>query len=574
MKYLFPYFKKYRLESILAPLFKMLEAMFDLIVPLVVAQIINVGIAGNDKKYILTRFGVLILMALLGLLCSFTAQYFAARAAIGTSTSLRRQLLAHISGLSFSELDRIGGSTLITRMTADINQVQNGVNMFLRLFLRSPFIVFGAMIMAFTIDRKIALIFVCVIPMLFAIIFGIMKITKPLYKNSQTKLEAVTTSTRENLAGVRVVRAFGREKHESEKFETVNNAFAEAQIKVGRISALMNPLTYVVINIGIILILWFGSKQVYNGRQTGDVIALVNYLSQILVEAIKLANLVVLIGKAIASMGRVEQVLDTKSSMTYGDVTEGDADETEAIRFENVSLRYSEGADESVSNISFTVRRGETVGIIGSTGSGKSSLVSLIARFYDATNGKVTLLGKPIAEWDKAALRRKVSVVMQRSILFKGTVRSNLLFGDPEATDEKLWMALEAAQAADFVREKDGGLDAEIEQGGRNLSGGQKQRLTIARALVGFPEILILDDSSSALDYATDAALRRELKKLPDEMSVIIVSQRTSSLMHADKILVLEDGELVGAGSHDELLKTCEVYKEIHESVYGKEERQ
>ena len=574
MKYLFPYFKKYRFESILAPLFKMLEAMFDLIVPLVVAQIINVGIAGNDKKYILTRFGVLILMALLGLLCSFTAQYFAARAAIGTSTSLRRQLLAHISGLSFSELDRIGGSTLITRMTADINQVQNGVNMFLRLFLRSPFIVFGAMIMAFTIDRKIALIFVCVIPMLFAIIFGIMKITKPLYKNSQTKLEAVTTSTRENLAGARVVRAFGREKHESEKFETVNNAFAEAQIKVGRISALMNPLTYVVINIGIILILWFGSKQVYNGRQTGDVIALVNYLSQILVEAIKLANLVVLIGKAIASMGRVEQVLDTKSSMTYGDVTEGDADETEAIRFENVSLRYSEGADESVSNISFTVRRGETVGIIGSTGSGKSSLVSLIARFYDATNGKVTLLGKPIAEWDKAALRRKVSVVMQRSILFKGTVRSNLLFGDPEATDEKLWMALEAAQAADFVREKDGGLDAEIEQGGRNLSGGQKQRLTIARALVGFPEILILDDSSSALDYATDAALRRELKKLPDEMSVIIVSQRTSSLMHADKILVLEDGELVGAGSHDELLKTCEVYKEIHESVYGKEERQ
>ena len=573
MKYLFPYFKKYRFESILAPLFKMLEAMFDLIVPLVVAQIINVGIATHNKGYILNRFGILILMALLGLLCSFTAQYFAAKAAIGTSTGLRHKLLAHISGLSFSELDRIGGSTLITRMTADINQVQNGVNMFLRLFLRSPFIVFGAMIMAFTIDPKIALIFVGVIPVLFVIIFGIMKITKPLYKDSQTKLDAVTTSTRENLAGVRVVRAFGREKHESENFERVNNALAEAQIKVGRISALMNPMTYVVINIGIVLILWFGSKQVYNGRQTGDVIALVNYLSQILVELIKLANLVVLIGKAIASMGRVEQVLDTQSSMTYGSIAEGDADETEAIRFENVSLSYSDGADEAVSNISFTIGRGETIGIIGSTGSGKSSIVSLIARFYDATKGKVSLFGEPIGEWDKAALRHKVSVVMQKASLFKGTIRSNLLYGDPNATDERLWSALESAQAADFVRAKDGGLDAEVEQGGRNLSGGQKQRLTIARALVGSPEILILDDSSSALDYATDAALRRELKTLSEGMTVIIVSQRTSSIMHADKILVLDDGELVGIGAHDELMKNCDVYKEIHESVYGKEDR-
>ena len=572
MKYLFPYFKKHRLESILAPLFKMLEAMFDLIVPLVVAQIINVGIVSRDKGYILTRIGILILMALLGLLCSFTAQYFAARAAIGTSTGLRHQLLAHINTLSFSELDRIGGSTLITRMTADINQVQNGVNMFLRLFLRSPFIVFGAMIMAFTIDRKIALIFLGVIPVLFVIVFGIMKITKPLYKNSQTRLDAVTTSTRENLSGVRVVRAFGREKLESEHFEKVNNALAEAQLKVGRISALMNPLTYVVVNIGIVLILWFGAKQVTYGRQTGDVIALVNYLSQILVELVKLANLVVLLGKAIASMGRVGQVLDTESSMTYGNVTEAKAGETEAVSFKNVSLSYSDGADEAVSNISFTVNRGETIGIIGSTGSGKSSLVSLIARFYDATSGSVSLFGEPIGEWDKTALRQKVSVVMQKASLFKGTIRSNLLYGDPIATDERLLAALESAQAADFVRAKNGGLDAEVEQGGRNLSGGQKQRLTIARALVGSPEILILDDSSSALDYATDAALRRELKKLPDEMSVIIVSQRTSSLMHADKILVLDDGELVGIGSHEELLESCEVYREIHESVYGKEE--
>ncbi len=572
MKYLFPYFKKHRLEGILAPLFKMLEAMFDLIVPLVVAQIINVGITTNDKGYILIRFGILMLMALLGLLCSFTAQYFAARAAIGTSTGLRHQLLAHINTLSFSELDRIGGSTLITRMTADINQVQNGVNMFLRLFLRSPFIVFGAMIMAFTIDPKIALIFLGVIPVLFVIVFGIMKITNPLYKNSQTKLDAVTTSTRENLSGVRVVRAFGREELESENFEKVNNALAEAQLKVGRISALMNPLTYVVVNIGIVLILWFGAKQVTNGRQTGDVIALVNYLSQILVELVKLANLVVLLGKAIASMGRVGQVLDTESSMTYGSITEAREGETEAVCFKNVSLSYSDGADEAVSNISFTVNRGETVGIIGSTGSGKSSIVSLVARFYDATSGSISLFGEPIGEWDKTTLRGKVSVVMQKASLFKGTIRSNLLYGDPNATDERLWAALEAAQAADFVREKEGGLDAEVEQGGRNLSGGQKQRLTIARALVGSPEILILDDSSSALDYATDAALRRELKKLPDDMSVIIVSQRTSSLMHADKILVLDDGELVGIGAHDELLKTCDVYREIHESVYGKEE--
>ncbi len=576
MKHLFPYFKKHLKESILAPLFKMLEAMFDLIVPLVVAQIINIGIANNDKTYIFTRFGILILMAILGLACSFTAQYFAAKAAIGTSTGLRHELLSHISTLNFSTLDRIGGSTLVTRMTADVNQVQNGVNMFLRLFLRSPFIVFGAMIMAFTIDRRIALIFVYIIPVLFIIVFGIMKLTKPMYKNTQTKLDGVTTATRENLSGVRVVRAFGREERESEHFEEVNGALARAQLKVGRISALMNPFTYVVINIGIILILWLGANQVNDpasGRLSGDVIALVNYLSQILVELVKLANLVVLLGKAIASMGRVGQVLDTESTQSFGDVTEEKAGVREAVAFDNVSLSYSEGADEAISNITFSVEKGETVGIIGSTGSGKSSLISLIARFYDATKGQVTLFGEPIENWDKEVLRRRVAVVMQKTKLFKGTIRSNLLYGDPNATDERLWQALRIAQAEEFVKDREGGLDAVVEQGGRNLSGGQRQRLNIARALVGDPDILILDDSSSALDYATDAALRKDLKKLPDDMALIIVSQRTAGIRNADKILVLDDGELVGIGKHDELIESCEVYREIHESVYGKEER-
>ncbi|MBQ8598505.1 MAG: ABC transporter ATP-binding protein [Oscillospiraceae bacterium] len=572
MKYLVPYLKKHRLESILAPLFKMLEATFDLIVPLVVARIINIGIVNQDRSYILAHVGILILMALLGLLCSFTAQYFAAKAAIGTSTGLRHQLLQHIQQLSFSEIDRLGTSTLITRMTSDINQVQNGLNMFLRLFLRSPFIVFGAMILAFAIDRKIALIFAVIIPVLFVIVFGIMRMTNPLYKTMQRRLDSVTASTRENLSGVRVVRAFGREDMEMAHFEAANSALVEMQLKAGRISAMMNPLTYVVVNIGIIAVLWMGAAKVDSGKLlSGDVIALINYISQILVELVKLANLVVLLGKSVASMGRIGQILDVKSTMTFGNTKEAEPDCKEVVRFDHVSLRYSESADEALTDISFRATRGQTIGIIGGTGSGKSSLVSLIPRFYDATEGQVHLLGSPITDWAKDALRNRVAVVLQKAQLFAGTVRSNLLWGKENATEEEMWEALELAQAAEFVRQKPGQLDTPIEQGGRNLSGGQKQRLTIARALITKPDILILDDSSSALDYATDAALRKALRQLPKDMAVFIVSQRTSSIQHADQILVLDDGQLVGCGSHDQLLKNCQVYQEIHESLFRKE---
>ena len=572
MKYLVPYLKKHGLESILAPLFKMLEATFDLIVPFIVAKIINVGIANGDTRYILFHVGLLILMALLGLLCSFTAQYFAAKAAIGTSTGLRHQLLAHIQQFSFTEIDRFGTSTLITRMTADINQVQNGLNMFLRLFLRSPFIVFGAMIMAFFIDTKTALIFAVTIPVLFVLVFGIMRLTNPLYKQVQSKVDCITASTRENLSGVRVVRAFGREEAEKEHFKTANDRLVRAQQKVGAISALMNPLTYVAVNIGIILILWVGAGRVQSGALlSGDVVALINYLSQILVELVKLANLVVLLGKAIASMGRISNVLDVENSMTYGSVTAPEQETEEVIRFEGVGLHYASSAEESLTNIDFAIQKGQTVGVIGSTGSGKSSLISLIARFYDATAGTVYFMGTPIAEWEKKALRNRVAVVLQKAHLFSGTVRSNLQFGKKDATEAELWEALELAQAAEFVRGKPGMLDASIEQGGRNLSGGQKQRLTIARALIAKPDILILDDSSSALDYATDAALRRSLANLPEDTTVIIVSQRTSSIQHADQILVLDDGMLVGSGTHEELLAGCEVYKEIHESLHRKE---
>ena len=573
MRYLWPYFKRYGKESVLAPLFKMLEALFDLIVPLVVAQIIDVGIQTKDTGYILLRFGLLLLMAVLGLICSFTAQYFAAKAAIGTSTGLRHQLLSHIQSLGFSEIDQLGSSTLITRMTADINQVQNGVNMFLRLFLRSPFIVFGAMVMAFTIDTDIALLFAVGIPILFVIVLGIMRITNPLYKQVQGKLDSVTVSTRENLTGVRVVRAFGSEEAETAHFNEANAGLAKAQQKVGWIAGLMNPLTYVVINIGIVLILWIGADKVDNGvLLSGHVIALVNYLSQILVELVKLANLVVLLGKSLAGMGRVSQVLDVKPSMTFGSVITPASTDV-AVNFDRVGLRYALASEDSLSDISFTIRRGETVGVIGSTGSGKTSLVSLISRFYDATEGDITLMGEPIKHWDKEALRKRVAVVLQKPQLFAGTIKSNLRFGKPDATEEEMWEALKMAQAEEFVKDKNGQLDAVVEQGGRNLSGGQKQRLTIARALIAKPDILILDDSSSALDYATDAALRRAIKSLSDEMSVIIVSQRTSSLQHADRILVLDDGRLVGNDTHESLLSTCDVYKEIHESIFRKEEK-
>ena len=572
MKYLKIYLKDYKRDSILAPLFKMLEAMFDLLVPVVVAHIINVGIANRDRGDILGCCGILVLMAIVGLCCSFTAQYFAARAAIGSATGLRHMLFAHIQKLGFSEMDTIGSSTLITRMTSDINQVQNGLNLFLRLFLRSPFIVFGAMVMAFTINGKIALIFVVTIPVLSVIIFGLMAVTSPLYKKVQGKLDVITGNARENLSGVRVIRAFGREKQETENFSRANGELVKGQLFVGRISALMNPLTYSVVNIGIIAILWAGSRSVETGvLMSGDIVALVNYMSQILVELVKLANLIVTMSRAMASLGRVEQILDTKTVMEFPEKTTIREENTEeAVRFDHVSLSYAQAGEESLSDISFSVKKGETIGIIGGTGSGKSSLVHLIPRFYDATSGEIFLLGRSVKEWDRETLRQKVGIVMQKVQVFSGTIQSNLLMGNEGAGEEEMWQALRAAQAEEFVRKKSEGLDESVEQGGRNLSGGQKQRLTIARALVRKPEILILDDSSSALDYATDAALRKALKNLPSNVTVFLVSQRTSSIRHADHILVLDDGKAAGWGTHEELLESCQIYREIYESQYGK----
>lgn len=574
MKYLKVYLKNYTAASILAPLFKMLEATFDLLVPLVVARIINVGIANGDTGYILGCCGILILMALVGLACSFTAQYFAAKAAIGSTTGLRHLLFAHIQSLGFSEMDTIGTSTLITRMTSDLNQVQSGVNLFLRLFLRSPFIVFGSMVMAFAIDVQMALIFVVAIPVLSVIVFGIMRWTSPRYKKIQSRLDAVTGATRENLSGVRVIRAFGREKAQVEQFAAANDSLVDLQLHVGHISALMNPLTYVAVNLGVIAILYAGAWKVEGGiLLSGGIVALVNYMNQILVELVKLANLIVSISRALASLGRVEQVLDTKTAMEFPKTTQETAGEDsgkEAVRFDHVGLTYAGAGAESLTDISFAARKGQTIGIIGGTGSGKSSLVNLIPRFYDATAGTVTLMGRPIGQWDRESLRDMVGVVMQKAQLFAGTIRSNLLWGNLDATEEELWEALRLAQAEDFVRAKSKGLDDPVEQGGRNLSGGQRQRLTIARALVKKPQILILDDSASALDYATDAALRKALRTLPDSVTVFIVSQRTSSLQHADQILVLDDGHLVGCGTHRQLLDSCGTYREIYESQFQK----
>ena len=572
MHHLIPYIKKYRLETVCAPLFKMLEACFDLAVPIVVAKIIKQGIQRGDTHYIITRFALLIAMAIRGLACTVFAQYFAAKASVGTATGLRRQLLEKVQSLSFTELDKIGTSTLITRMTSDINQVQNGANMFLRLFLRSPFIVFGAMIMAFTINPQIALIFVVAIIVMFVIVFGIMFITAPMYKSVQKNLDDVTGATRENLGGVRVIRAFGREEIQNEKFTKINSSLANAQIKVGKVAALMNPLTYVAVNTVIILILWIGAKKVDGGiLLSADIIALINYIGQILVELVKLANLVILLGKSISGMGRIGQILDTESSMTF-DGTSAGLDCDEIIRFDNVSLRYAGAGAESLSDISFSVRKGETVGIIGGTGSGKSSLVRLVPRFYDATGGEIYLKGVPIKSLSKNAVLSSVAIVDQKPRLFSGTIRSNMLWGKSDASDEEIWRALETAQAAEFVRAKPDGLDEKVTQGGSNLSGGQKQRLTIARALLAGTDILILDDSTSALDYATDAALRKAIKALPENITVMIVSQRAGSIAYADKILVLDDGKLVGNGKHEELLDSCSVYKEIYESQFGTEE--
>ena len=557
------YLKGYERESVLAPLFKMLEATFDLFVPLVMADIVNVGIAAHDLHYILVRCGLLLLLAFIGLTCSLTAQYFSAKAAVGYSTALRHALFAHIQSLSFSEMDTLGTSTLITRMTSDINQVQSGLNLFLRLFLRSPFVVLGAMVMAFTVNARAAMIFVVTIPLLSVVVFGVMVVTRPLYKTVQTRLDRVLGLTRENLTGVRVVRAFDKEQSEIDRFEHANALLTGMQLHVGHLSALMNPLTYVLINLAIVALLYVGSIEInVGGMASGDVIALVNYMNQILVELVKLANLIVQISKALACAGRVQAVLDTKPGMTFPAELLGEvpADKNgDAVRFDHVGLTYAGAGAPSLT-------------VIGGTGSGKSSLVNLIPRFYDATEGSVEIFGRPVQSYPRDALRGRVAVVMQKAQLFGGTIRSNLLWGNKDATDADLWAALETAQAADFVRAKPLGLDEPVEQGGRNLSGGQKQRLTIARALVGKPDILILDDSASALDYATDAALRKALAALPGALTVFIVSQRAASLQHADQILVLDDGHLVGIGTHSALRSSCPVYEEIYESQFKKGE--
>lgn len=555
---------KYKKEAVLSPLFKLLEALFELFVPMVVASLIDIGIGNADKGYAVKMFFLLILLAVIGLSFSITAQYFAAKAAVGVGTRLRSVLFKKIQSLSFSELDNIGTSTMITRMTSDVNQVQSGINMFLRLFMRSPFIVFGAMIMAFTIDFQAALVFVCAIPVLAVVVFAIMLISIPLYKKSQSRLDKVTGKTRENLTGARVIRAFCREEREINEFKDLNSQLTAAQKYVGKISALMNPVTFVIINVAIVVLIWVGAIRVEQGVLTqGAVVALYNYMSQILVELIKLANLIITMTKSVACCNRVTAVLETSSTLQH---TDNDTIETEnCIDFVNVALTYQGAGGESLTDINFSIKPGETVGIIGGTGSGKSSLVNLIPHFYDCTRGGVYVDGKNVKSYSTVELREKIGIVLQKAVLFKGTIRDNLLWGNKNATEQQLVQALEIAQAADVVASKKNGLDEVIEQGGKNLSGGQKQRLTIARALVKQPEILILDDSASALDYATDARLRKAVKGLKNT-TVIIVSQRTSSIMSADKIIVMDDGKIVGIGTHSQLLDSCSIYQEIYSS--------
>lgn len=582
MKTLLNYLNNYKKETILAPLFKMLEASFELLVPLVMAAIIDTGIVTRDKKYILGMCLIMIVLGMIGLTCSITAQFYSAKAAVGFSAELKHALFEHIQKLSFTEMDTMGTSTLITRMTSDVNQVQSGVNLVLRLFLRSPFIVFGAMLMAFTIDAKAAVIFAVTIPLLCVIVFGIMLISMPLYKRVQAGLDKILCITRENLTGVRVIRAFNKEESEIKRFECANEELTGLQIFVGRISALMNPLTYIMINGAVIALIWIGALRVEAGAITqGQVVALVNYMSQILVELIKLANLIITVTKALACAKRIESVFDTKSSMAEGtakprkaehSVTESPAAEVPAVSFEGVCLTYKNAGAEALTNISFSVKKGQTVGIIGGTGSGKSSLVNLIPRFYDAAKGTVRVNGIDVREYPLDELRRKMGIVMQKAVLFKGTIRDNLLWGAENASDEELYQALETAQAREFVDAEKEGLDTMVAQAGKNLSGGQKQRLTIARALVRKPEILILDDSASALDYATDARLRKAIREMPNTATVFIVSQRAASIRYADFILVLDDGEIAGIGKHEELLHTCAVYREIYDSQFCERE--
>lgn len=570
MKKLLVYLKTYKKETILAPLFKMLEASFELFVPLVIAAIIDTGIENKDVPYIVRMAIVLVVLAVVGLTCSLTAQYFSAKAAVGFAAKLKSALFAHIESLSFKEIDTLGTSTLITRMTSDINQVQSGVNLVLRLFLRSPFIVFGAMIMAFTIDVKAALIFVVAIPLLAVVVFGIMLISIPLFKKVQGALDTVLGITRQNLTGVRVIRAFNKEQSEIENFDEKNAVLTGLQKFVGKISALMNPVTFIIVNGAIAALIWTGAIRVDAGILTqGQVVALVNYMSQILVELVKLANLIITVTKAVACGNRIQSVFEIKPSMEEGSTKySAQPKDGYAVEFKNVNLCYNDGADNSLTGIDFSVKKGETVGIIGGTGSGKSSLVGLIPRFYAATQGEVLVDGINVNEYSFDELRAHVGIVMQKAVLFKGTIRENLKWGKNDATDEELWEAIDAAQAREFVETKEGGLDFEIAQGGKNLSGGQKQRLTIARALVRKPDILILDDSASALDYATDAKLRAAIAALPGNMTVFIVSQRTASIMHADKIIVLDDGQMAGMGTQKELLENCEVYKEIYNSQF------
>ena len=583
MKKLLVYLKDYKKESVLGPLFKLLEATFELIVPLVMAAIIDTGVATGDKSYIMKMCMVLVLLAVIGLTCSVTAQYFAAKAAVGFATKLRHALFAHIERLSFTEMDTVGTATLITRMTSDVNQVQNGVNLVLRLFLRSPFIVFGAMVMAFTIDVKAALVFVVTIPLLSIIVFGIMLISIPLYKKVQSALDKVLGITRENLTGSRVIRAFNKEDDETVHFNENNDLLTRAQIYVGKISALMNPLTYVIINGAIVVLVWTGAVRVDNGYITqGEVVALINYMSQILVELVKLANLIININKSIACGNRIQSIFEMQPSITDGSGQKVDkvqtdtADRSEeaeyAVEFSHVGLTYAGAGDESLTDIDFKVKKGETIGIIGGTGSGKSSVVNLIPRFYDVTSGFIKVDGKDVKDYPLEELRGKIGTVLQKAVLFHGTIRENLKWGNPDATEEDLNRAITVAQAKEFVDNKEGRLDFEIEQGGKNLSGGQRQRLTIARAVVKKPEILILDDSASALDFATDAALRKAIREMEGETTVFIVSQRAASIQHADRIVVLDDGKIVGLGTSEELLESCEVYQEIYNSQFKKQE--
>ena len=564
MKRLLIYLKNYIKESILGPLFKLLEATFELIVPLVVADIIKFGIGEADKQYVITRVLILVALGVVGLACSITAQYFAAKAATGFATELRLSLFKHIQSLSFSEIDEVGTSGLITRLTSDVNSVQGCVNMVLRLFLRSPFIVFGSMIMAFTIDTKSALIFCVTIPVLTIVVFAIMLASIPLYKKVQARLDRVLKITRENIAGTRVVRAFNRQQAEIQDFNEGNEELTKVQLFAGKISALMNPITFVVVNVAMVILIYTGAIQVEGSiLDQSKVVALVNYMSQILVELVKLASLIIQVTKALASANRITEVFEKESTMSFPQTTAEAVSTEYAVEFNKVSLAYKNAGADTLNDIDIKVKKGETIGIIGGTGSGKTSLVHMIPRFYDATEGEVKVNGINVKDYTKEDLRERVGIVMQKAVLFNGSVRENMKWGNNDATDEDIVKALQDAQGYDFVMEKGEGLDFHIAQGGRNLSGGQRQRLTIARALVKQPEILILDDSASALDYVTDSKLRKAISELPSKPTTFIVSQRTASIRNADKIIVLEDGEIAGIGTHDELLKTCEIYQEI-----------